>query len=82
MPVLQEPSPATTLVRAGKRRDFCLSLAACGGGGTSLYPPGLTHARLAGNTLLYAIRGNQPLVVATLTGEGRWGLPGVNNTNS
>jgi hypothetical protein len=22
------------------------------------------------------------LVVATLTGEGRWGLPGVNNTNS
>jgi hypothetical protein len=24
--------PATTLVRAGKRRDFCLSLAACGGG--------------------------------------------------
>jgi hypothetical protein len=26
------PSPATTLVRVGKRRDFCLSLAACGGG--------------------------------------------------
>jgi hypothetical protein len=42
----------------------------------------LTHAEPAGNTPLYAIHGNTPLVVATLTGEGRWGLPGVNNTNS
>jgi hypothetical protein len=42
----------------------------------------LTDTEVAGNTPLYAIRGSQRLVVATLTGEGRWGLPGVINTNA
>jgi hypothetical protein len=49
--------------------------------GTSVYLE-LTEVEVAGNTPLYAIHGNTPLVVATLTGEGRWSLPGVNNTNS
>jgi hypothetical protein len=45
MPVLQEPSPATTLVRAGKRRDFCLSLATFGGASTSMYSGDVVQAK-------------------------------------
>jgi hypothetical protein len=32
-------------VRAGKRRDFCLSLAAFGGADTSMYPANVVQAK-------------------------------------
>ena len=68
--------------RVAQVAPFAASTRGGAGGPEPASEDELTHAELAGNTPVYAIHGNTPLVGATLTGAGRWGWPGAINTNS